>query len=342
MKAAVITEPKKILEMEVEKPVLQDGEALIKVKYAGICGSDMHLFHGEYKKSPMPIIPGHEFVGELVEIKGEAADGISVGDTVALEAAVACGVCEACLEGHENTCLKLNIIGIHSNGGFAQYVKGPVRNLVKINPDCDIRRAALIEPLAVAYHDLRQSGLRFGQKALVIGSGPIGMLIAMVCRQAGASVVAMSEVNDFRIEFAEKAGFVALNGKDPDFYDKAMALTENKGFDVIFECSGTGIGVNNSIKLAKPMGVIVQVGMGFGEPPINIFDITYREIEMRGVRIHPMKDFKMAADVLNSGVMNDDLDLLITKEFELKDVTEAFRYQEEDQEHFKVIVKMPD
>lgn len=239
MRAVVIEEKNKLRLQEAAMHVLQDGEALIKVKYCGICGSDIHVLRGEHPTARFPVIPGHEFVGELVDIKGSGSQRYEIGDYVVAQPFFSCGNCEPCAKGEDNVCADLQFMGAHADGGFAQYVKVATRKMYRIPKDMDLQLAALTEPVAVAVHDVRRSGLQVGETALIIGGGPIGMLIAMIARRAGARQVVISEISSYRRKAAEDLGFVTVDPTDSGFDRSIETLTEGKGFDVCFEVSGT-------------------------------------------------------------------------------------------------------
>lgn len=340
MKGAIIRKVNKISVEELPDPKLEREEALIKVKYAGICGTDIHLYHGKHPTAKYPLIPGHEFVGELVEINTDKESDLKIGDCVLAQPIKSCGVCDPCLEGRDNVCSKLNILGVHDSGCFAQYIKVPVRKIYKLPSGFDMRLAALTEPLAVAVHDVRRSNLKVGQSVLVIGGGPIGLLIAMVARLNGASKIIISEVNEYRIKFAEDLGFTVINPTKGNFLQNLLKLVNGKGFDIVYEVSGTRPGAELMTQAAKIGGTIVIVGMASDKYPVDIGAIFAKELEIKGVRIHTQINFAAAVEILKDGVINDMLRKLITHEFPLDQAEEAIRFSFEDQKHFKVLIKI--
>ena len=187
MKASVLTDYGKIEYTDIPDPQPGDDEALIRVAYSGVCGTDVHVYQGHHPAGIPPVIMGHEFSGTIVEVGKNNKKGLKKDDRVVVQPFLSCGICDLCITGRENVCADLKIFGIHIDGSFAEYVKAPVQRIHLIPKGMDFKLAALIEPLAVAFHDVRSSGLNVGQGVLVIGGGPIGLLIAAVARTAGAS-----------------------------------------------------------------------------------------------------------------------------------------------------------
>jgi len=338
MKAALLRQVKDLMITQLPQPELGYGDGLVKVKYAGICGTDLHVYHGHHKTAKYPVVLGHEFVGTLVEANGELSGGLNIGDDVLVQPYYACGTCSLCIQGRDNICSKLSILGVHRNGCFAEYVGAPIKKIYKMPDGIDYKLAALTEPLSVAMHDVRMSRLQVGQTAFVIGGGPIGVLIALVARLSGASKVVISEVNPYRIKFAEQLGFTVINPQAADLLNGADQLTHGLGFDVIFEASGTRQGIEAMTQLVKIGGRIVSIGFPAEKYPVDTAAITSKEIAIQGARIHAQINFMEAIAVLASGVLDEHLYKFIDKVYPLDEFAEAMRYSIEDQEHFKVLV----
>ncbi len=340
MKAAVIVEPRKLELQHVNIPELQYGEALIKVQYCGICGSDIHVLHGEHATATFPRVPGHEFVGELVDFYGQC--DFSIGDTVVAQPFFSCGNCESCAQGKDNVCCSLQFMGAHVDGAFAQYVKVLIRKMYKIPPDVEPRLASLVEPIAVAVHDVRGSGLQVGETALIIGSGPIGLLIAIVAAHTGARRVVISEINPYRQQVAKEMGFEVVDPTTDDFDDQINRLSDGTGFDVVFEVSGSKAGIRSSTAFVKNAGTVMIIGMASEPYLVNLAEVFAKEIRLKGVRIHSQYNFIGAVEILKSGVLNQQFLKLITNEFSLNDIVEAFEFAEKPGDYLKIIVNMED
>ena len=340
MKALVIEEPLKMHLTEIPRPELESGEALIRVQYIGICGTDIHVFNGHHPTAVFPLVPGHEFVGELVQISGEGAEGFELGDTVVAQELLTCGRCDACAKGEDNVCEHLKIIGVHADGGFAEYVRVKTRKMYRVPKSVDLRRAALIEPLAVAVHDVRMSGLKIGESALIVGGGPIGQLIACVAKAAGARRVVVSEVVESRRVLAEKLGCIALNPLDHDFAAKLLAANGGKPYDVSFEAAGVPSAITNCVDYTKNTGAIVQIAMTREPYPVDTGKLFAKELRVQGVRIHSHYAFSCAVHLVSSGMLDEALDLLISKVFPFDAVADAFDYAETHKDAFKVLVQI--
>lgn len=340
MKAACIKEIGSIDMIETEIPEIASNEALIKVKYAGICGTDIHLVAGEHATAAYPLIPGHECVAEIVALGDDSRPDLKVGDLVVPQPYSSCGVCDPCLTGMDNVCSDLSIVGVHQDGVFAEYAKVLSRKLFKIPSNIDLKLAALTEPLAVAVHDVKMSSLKVGDKVLVMGAGPIGVLIAMVAKLAGAGEVIISEVSQYRIDFATNLGLKTLNPMSEDFKSEVSLITKGKGFDVVFEVSGSKAGIATMTDYVKIGGEVIVVGISAEAFPVNTTAIFSKQLRLTGVRLHSQVNFRAAVEIMESGKLNDQLNQLISRIYDLDDVSEAFKYCNTNKDYFKVLFKI--
>jgi 2-desacetyl-2-hydroxyethyl bacteriochlorophyllide A dehydrogenase len=231
-------------------------------------------------------------------------------------------------------------LGIHIDGCFAEYVKVPLKKIYKIPVNVSYRLASLTEPLAVAVHDVRRSRLAVGETALVIGGGPIGLLIAMVARYAGASRVVISEPNKYRIGIAQALGFEVIDPLASGSEEELMGRTDGEGYDVVFESSGTMPGAALMTKAAKIVGRVIVVGIPRTKPEVDTGAIFAKELDVLGVRIHSQLSFAAAVDVLGKGDLNTELESLITNEFALEEIQKALDFSQEDDKHIKVVLKV--
>lgn len=340
MKAIRFAAPNLVETADVPVPELAAGEALIRVRYSGICGSDVHVMGGHHPTACYPVIPGHEFVGELVAVQGSSRPDLQPGDLVAAQPFYACGVCDACLAGRENVCASLRILGIHQDGSFAEYVRVLASKVYRLPGGMDLRLAALIEPLAVGVHDVRMSGLQIGQSCLIIGGGPIGLIIALVARLSGARLVTIAEVSPFRLAVARQLGFETIDPAAEAPPERTRALTGGKGFDVVFEASGSRAGVAAVTDVARIAGTIVIVGMASASHPFNTTQAFIKELTIQGVRIHSQLNFAAAIDLLASGRLDEPLRSLISAVYPLDRGAEAFAVAARGGDCFKVLVEI--
>lgn len=338
MKAAVVKEFNKI-EIE-DRPVPQLGaeEALIRVTHMGICGSDLHIYEGKLAAN-YPIVPGHEFSGYLEAIQSDKYD-YKVGQKVVAHPLTACGACEMCNVGRENACSEVSICGVHKAGGFAEFIKVPASKIYPLPDEMDLRLSALLEPLAVAVHDVRRSRIQIGQTAYIIGGGPIGILTAIVAKASGASKVVVGEFNDYRIGFMRDLGIDAVDRKQTSLKEVVDAATAGKGFDVVFEDSGATAAYDDMIEAVKRGGTIMLIGMPAEKQPVDITECAKRELNLIGCRIHSQSNYAAALEVMKSGEYNEQFEKLITHTFPFDKIQEAMKFGLEDQEHIKIVLEM--
>lgn len=342
MKAAWLEDWKEVSLKELPNPQIGNEEALIRVKYAGICGSDLHVYNGHHATAIKPVILGHEFSGEIAELKTQSNSKLKIGDRVVVQPYTSCNVCDLCVQGRDNICKELKIFGIHTDGCFCEYIKVPIKKVYGIPQNVDMRLATMIEPLAVAVHDVRRSELKAGQTALIVGGGPIGLLIALVARLSGASTIVLSEVNEYRIAMARSMGFTVINPMETDVERDSLALTGGEGFDVVFEVSGTVQGAALMTKAVKIGGKIIVIGVPKKKYEVDTGAILARELEVLGVRVHSQIHFAAAIDIVGTGLLNEDLAKIMTHEYALEDIRHAIEFSLEDQQHMKVIMKVQD
>lgn len=342
MKALVIQKPDDMGIYEMPLPKLSEGEAMIQVGEIGICGTDLHLRHGEHQTATFPLIPGHEFAGRLTEARGELPEGIQIGDRVIAQEVVGCGHCPACEKGEDNACEQLKIIGVHTSGGFAEYVKVPIKKLYRIPDDMELKMAAMVEPLAVAVHDVRMSGLKAGESVLITGGGPIGQLIAITARAAGARNIVISEINEYRRKFAEELGFQVIDPREEDFDRKLKELNGGSDYEVSFEVSGAQSAMTACIDHTRNTGTVMVIAIAMKPHLIDTGKIFAKELRLQGVRIHSMYNFEGAVHMMGMGAVARDVKKLISRIYNLDEACEAFDYAEHGKDSMKVVVHVAD
>jgi len=341
MRAAVTLGKQTLRVMDVPVPQLGSGEALLKVKYAGICGTDTHIYEGTFPLLNYPLVPGHEFVGELVEINTEdpRLKNFKQGDWFVAQPFFSCYACETCAHGGDNYCNYIKVLGVHTDGSMAEFVKVPAKKLIRVKEESDKKLVSLTEPLSIGVHSITKSDFTIGDTALVIGGGIIGVMIALAARVAGASKVVVCEVNEFRLNFSRELGFTSIDTNSSDYLEQLMALTYGKGFDKVFEATGSAFGVKLMTSAAKRGGIIVQVGISTQSHPLHIRSFSDKEIQIRGVRLQTFADFKTALDIIESGKEAAAMSRLISNVFPLENAAEAMAFQVKDPSHFKVTVE---
>lgn len=332
---------KGVNELELsESPMPECGqeEAILKIVYAGICGSDMHLVAGENSRAKIPLIPGHECCAIVKEIKSNRILDIKPGDKVTAHAVNGCGICKNCRNGHENLCRNVKIMGTEIDGFFQEYVKVKADRLIKFDDDVDMIAAALVEPLTIGVHDVIRAGVEAGDDVFVCGAGTIGTLIAAVAKLQGGRVL-MSEFDDNRIRMAKERGFNVVDRKNPDFMDECSKFTRGELFDKVFEVTGVESGFKDCLDMFKPGATLVQVGMpGKKFSDFDINKIIFNEINFLGVRNSRSFSMQTAVKLVNDGVLNDLLKGMVTEIYPKEKAIEAFERARTDKSALKILI----
>lgn len=317
--AYVLEKSVQVVPVEVQPPGPLD--VRVKVAYVGLCGTDLHIIHGNMDaRVATPLVFGHEMSG-VIDAVGTDVEGWSVGDAVTVMPLDWDGTCPACRAGHEHICQNLNFIGIDSPGALQGMWNVPASTLVALPDGLALDAAALVEPVAVAVHDVRRSELGPGDKAVVIGGGPIGVLIATVARQFGAEVVVV-ELDAGRRALIEGLGFATLDPRSTDQAAWVQEWTQGAGADVVFEVSGAAAAVLGATDLARVRGTIVVVAIHPTPREINLQRVFWRELRILGARVYQRTDFEKAVELLASGAV--DAGRLITRIVPLAEIQSAF------------------
>lgn len=333
MKAGVYVSEAKAVMQQKAKPVIKEGEALVKVSHAGICGTDMMIYFGKHPRAQAPLTMGHEFSGVIEEIRGETE--FSVGDRVAVEPTLSCGTCEACVRGQFHVCKKLKLIGIDQDGGFAQHVAVPVNRLHRLPEKLSSEHAALAEPVAVAVHTVRRSRLKVGDQAVILGAGPIGLLIGMIAKRAGAKKVMISDISSYRLTKAKELGFIPIDAAKKDVVKEVRLLTDDVGADVVFEVAGNQITAKQMVETSRIQGEIVVVSVYKSAPEVNLAAMHFKEISLTTTRCYTREDFQTAIDLLANGEIAADS--LISHKLPLEDIQAGFEFMQRPDESLKVL-----
>ena len=311
------------------------GEVQLEVAYTGICGTDLHILHGAMdRRVTLPQTIGHEMSGRVAAL-GAGVDGLTVGQPVTVMPLDWCGTCPACQAGHRHICHRLNFIGIDSPGAMQQRWTVPANVVVPLPPALALTHAALVEPTAVAVHDVRRAQLRAGEHAVVVGGGPVGVLIALVARSIGAHVI-MLELDQHRRAIAEQLGLTTL---DPARQDVTAAIddwTGGAGTAVAFEVSGSAAGLDTAVQLLAVRGRLVLVGIHNQPRPVDLFRLFWRELTITGARVYERTDYDTAIELLTEGTV--PADALITRIEPLDNAAAAFEALDGGGNVMKVLV----
>ena len=297
------------------------GEVQIAVSYTGLCGTDLHIFHGDMDaRVSMPAIIGHEMSGVIAGL-GEGVTGWTVGQPVTVMPTLSCGSCAACTRGHGHICHKLDFIGIDSDGSMQSSWNVPAEVVVALPEDLALDEAALIEPTAVAVHDVRRARLVAGEFVVVIGGGPVGQLIASVALKRGARVV-LVELDPGRRDLARESGINAIDPREQNLLDLVMQETDGAGADVAFEVSGAAAGVSSAVEVLTTRGRLVMVAIHPQPKEIDLHRFFWRELEMFGARLYQREDFEEAVRLVATGSI--PARRLISRIVTLHDVEQGF------------------
>lgn len=330
MKAVVYRKQTGLTVEDRPVPVLQRGEALIRVKLVGICGTDIHLAEGKRKDAPESLIPGHEFMGVVAEVADPANHGL-VGRRVVAEPIINCGQCPTCHRGYPHVCERLRVRGVHVDGVFAEYAAVGVDRIHPVPEGLADRLAAAAEPLAVAVHVVRRAHPRVGDQVMVVGAGPIGLLVAQVAREAGSTRTVVAEVSPGRLAMARQMGFETLDARESAQQDTAL------GMDVVFEVSGSVPGITRAVRSLRPRGRLLVVGFFPEPPPVDLAQVLLKELELRGSRVYAAGDFPAALTLLQKGAVQ--VEPLITHVLPLSQINEAMDLCARGTEAMKVLLE---
>ncbi|MFL5741471.1 MAG: zinc-binding alcohol dehydrogenase family protein [Flavisolibacter sp.] len=301
MKTLVCTKPGEFNYEEREKPRLQKGQAIIKIKRIGICGTDLHAFEGTQPFFEYPRILGHELAGELVE--WDEASGFTVGEKVSFIPYFNCGTCIACRSGLPNCCTHIKVCGVHVHGGFAEYLSVPSYSLLH-GEGLDFDELSLVEPLAIGAHGVRRAGVRPNEFVLVVGAGPIGLGIAEFARIAGGKVIVM-DINNKRLEFCkEKLGVQAtVNPVENNSMQFLKELTEGDMPTVVIDATGNLNAINNSFQYMAHGARYVLVGLQKAEVCFSHPEFHKREGTLMSSRNATRQDFEHVIACMKKGMV---------------------------------------
>lgn len=320
----------------IELTPLNPGEVRLKMAYAGVCGTDVHIYHGKMDaRVKPPQIIGHEVSGEIAEL-GEGVTGWNVGDRVTVRP-LNPGPEVPSDNGYRHIGQHLKFIGIDSPGGMQQFWNVPAFTLHRLPDHLSLKLGALIEPLAVACHDIRLSELKAGETAIVLGGGPIGLLIALVARTKGAKVL-ISEVNENRLSFIRSLGFETVNPLNQDIAETVDAFSSGTMADVVFEVSGSQAAVSSMTQLCRVRGRIVMVAIHSEPRQVDLFRFFWREIKLIGARVYEPEDFEEAINIAASGTL--PLEKLITETAPLAAAKQVFETIDKNPAGMKYILEL--
>jgi len=309
---------------EVAEPVIGINDVLVRVRYTGICGTDVHIFEWDewaQQTIPVPMAVGHEFVGEIVAV-GSNVNDFFPGDIVSGEGHVVCGRCRNCLAGRRHLCASTQGVGVNRAGAFAEFISLPMTNIWRHNPGINQEVAAIFDPFGNAVH----TALSFpvmGEDVLITGAGPIGIMAIPVVRHAGARHIVVTDMNSFRLDLARKMGAtLAINPNDTPLAEVQRQLGMAEGFDVGLEMSGSSHALRDMIVNMSHGGKIAVLGIPAKEMQLDMRQVIFNMLTIKGIYGREMYEtwYKMSV-MLESGV---DISPVITHRFAYRDFQQGF------------------
>ncbi len=338
MKASRFLGNKTFAVTDLPTPHAGPGELVLRNQVCGVCGTDVHIYHGEPGSADVnpPVVLGHEYSGEVVEV-GEGVTGFAVGDHVTVDPNIYCGHCAYCQNGKKQLCPSMEAIGVTRDGGFAQYSRIPASQAFKLEPTVPWEAAAMAEPLACCLHGIDLAGIQVGDKVCVVGGGAIGLLMVQLAKLSGASQIVLSEPNEKRRQVGLQLGAnAALDPTRPDAQE-AFAQVLGGGANVVIECVGNVPAVKSAFQFAGKGATVLL----FSVPKVDatfdlpLFDVYKKELTIKGSFVNPDTHARAVA-LINSGKV--DFDPIITHRFTLDQLPEAIAMQMSDAS-IKVVVE---
>jgi threonine dehydrogenase-like Zn-dependent dehydrogenase len=346
MKAAVLEQYKKFEWKEVNMPEISGDEVLIKVAYAGICGSDQHIFLGEFHpRTPIPFIPGHEFAGTIAET-GPEVKKFKTGDRVAVDPIIWCGTCPACLIHHYPACTSLKLVGVDLDGGFAEYMKVPESMLYKITPGISDKYAALVEVLSIGFHACNRAKVKANDQVVIWGAGKVGQSILQAVRTKTQNTLIMVDILEERLALAQKAypDIHIVNASKESPVEFIKKITNNKGVDIAFEAVGHWVElpsvvnpVRGCVQSIRGAGLVCVLGLGNEPSPLVMKELIWKEGTIVTSRVSH-GEFAETIENLEKGTLKPEM--LISDILHPSEVQHAFEMLEkEPSKHLKILLK---
>lgn len=307
MTAAVYNGPKQIDIQKVDFPNVPDGWSLIKVAYCGVCGTDLNIYGGGHPRAQAPLIMGHEFSGLVY-----GHPSIQDGKSVTVLPLLYCGKCKPCRGGIPHVCESLKLIGIDCNGGMAEFVAVPNEKIVPLPNSMTLKVGALIEPFAVGVHAIRESRFKPGDSVTVFGAGPIGLCVALVLKYFGAKEITVVEPNSYRHKLSTELGFITLDPTKDE-------IPKN---DMVYDCAAHPTVAEKLVEKTRVRGEIVLVGAYKKPTELDLQNITFKELSLKGTRVYTYNDYEIAIKLINE---QPDAQKILTHVTKIQDTSQLFQ-----------------
>jgi len=324
MKQAVMTAPGQItVRDDAQIPVPGPGEILLRIERIGVCGSDVHVYHGKHPYTSYPVVQGHEF-SAVVEALGPGVTGLTRGQKVTSMPQIVCGECAPCRRGDYHICDKLRVQGFQAPGCAQELWVTDAAKIVPLPDSFTFEQGALVEPVSVAVHATSRAGNLRERRVAVLGAGPIGNLVAQVARSAGAKVL-ITDLSAYRLEIARECGLAGTsNATEETLAEAAQRVFGPDGFDVALECVGVEATISAAVANIQKGGTLVVVGVFAEKPRIDMGLVQDRELNIHGTLMYKAEDYARAVELIASG--NVITEPLMSKHFPFEQYLEAYRF----------------
>lgn len=333
----VMTAPGVIEFRETPRPIAAEGQVLVRIMRIGICGSDIHVYHGKHPFTRYPVTQGHEVSGRI-EAVGSGVEGLSVGQKVTIEPQVCCGHCYPCTHGKYNLCEELKVMGFQTTGTASEYFAVDAAKVTPLPETMSYDEGAMIEPLAVTVHAAKRFPELKGARVAILGCGPIGILLMQSCKALGAASVLVTDVSDYRLSVARSVGAdYAVNTGETDMEQALRDAFGSDKADVIYDCAGSDITMGQAIRCARKGSTIVLVSVFSKMASVDLAVLNDHELELNTSMMYRHEDYVDAIRLVSEGKVQ--LRPLMSRHFAFRDYLEAYQYIDENREMtMKVII----
>lgn len=338
MKAAVLKNWLDLELCDIPVPVPNENEALIKVKLAGVCGSDITVYRGKHMTATVPTVLSHEILGTIESLPEGYEGEFRLGQRVLMNPIISCGHCAACERGLPWVCENLKLLGIHVDGGFAEYTKVGVDKLVALDEDIPDDVAILGEPFAVGQHIMVNSRIEKGDTIFISGGATVGLYIAVFAKAAGAGRVIISEINEPRRKFVESMGIETINPTETDAMELMREVTGGHGFDIVYDTSGAPACILQMPDLCRCGGKLLSLGLSGDAYPFIIGKVSFKEIKLIGNRLYSQEDFEQGVRFLEDNWREMGLDRMVTDRLGLSEINKAVQMMLDGTNICKIII----
>jgi 2-desacetyl-2-hydroxyethyl bacteriochlorophyllide A dehydrogenase len=337
MKQVTLIKPYEFEERDVEIPILKKGELLVKIKNIGICGTDIHAFHGNQPYFSYPRVLGHELSGIIVDAKIENKS--LLGKPVSVLPYLSCGKCNSCLKGKTNCCANLHVMGVHVDGGFREYVSVPVDNIMVGREETDLEHLSMVEPLSISYHGIMRADILENDWVIIFGAGPIGIGALMFAKSKTNNII-LIDINKNRITYCKSILGIehSFNGNDETLFEEIKELTNGHFADIVIDATGNKKSIQQQLRFLGHGGKWILIGLQREDLHINHPEFHKREATLMSSRNATKHDFKQVMDKID----NKEIDpaLLITHTLDFEEVVNSFSSFIVDQTLIKGIIKV--